>query len=259
MSAPAAAPAASEAASFLQVRKAYGERQVLDGLSLVVPAQRILVVMGSSGVGKSTLLRLLLGLEPYDAGSLRLLGHEVARLGPEAHARLMLRVGMLFQFGALFDSMTVGENVGFALSHVRRLPRSETRRIVRETLLLVGLKNVEQLRPSEISGGMRKRVALARAIAHRPEVLLVDEPTSGLDPVTADAIGQLIVQLRNRLGVSVLAISHDVQLAFRIAARISMLHRGRIVAEGAPEEMRSSPNEVVRQFLAGRAHGPIPV
>ncbi len=244
-------------ARFRGVRKSFGERVVLDGIELEVPARQISVVIGSSGAGKSSLLRILLGLEPHDAGSVRLFGHEVAALGRREHARLMLRVGVLFQFGALFDSMSVAENVGFVLRHVRRLPEADVRRIVRENLLLVGLRNVDHLMPPQLSGGMRKRVALARAIAHGPELLLVDEPTSGVDPIGADAIHELIVQLRDRLGVTVLAISHDVRGALEVADRIAMLHRGRIVASGTPQELRRSPHEVVQQFVAGRAHGPI--
>jgi phospholipid/cholesterol/gamma-HCH transport system ATP-binding protein len=246
-----------EIACFENVRKAFGSQVVLDDLSLTVPAGQISVVIGGSGVGKSLALRLLLGLEHYDGGSVRLLGHEVSTLSADDHANLMMRVGMLFQFGALFDSMTVAENVGFALRHVQKLGEAEVHHTVRENLLLVGLKSVEHLYPAQLSGGMRKRVALARAIAHQPQVLLVDEPTTGLDPITADAIEELIAQLRHRLGVTVLAITHDIRAAFKIADRISMLYRGRIIASGTPEEIRACSDEVLQQFIAGRAHGPI--
>lgn len=239
------------------VVKAWQGRPVFDHLDFRVEQGEVSVVIGGSGSGKSTLLRLLLGLEPCDLGSVRLLGNEVATLHPEEHARLMLRVGMLFQGGALFDSLTVAENVGFALRTVRRLPDGEVARLVREKLLLVGLKQVEDLYPSQLSGGMRKRVALARAIAHEPEVLLADEPTAGLDPIMADTINELILQLRERLGVTVLCITHDLSAAFRIADRISMLYRGRIIESGTPERLRVSDNEVVQQFITGRVHGPI--
>lgn len=251
------APAGEEVATLIGVRKAFGSHVVFDGLELSVPRGEISAVIGPSGSGKSLMLRHLLGLEPYDAGSVRLLGHEVRDLSAERHAELMMRIGMLFQFGALFDSLTVAENVGFALRHVHKRPEAEIRRRVRESLLLVGLKDVEALYPAQLSGGMRKRVALARAIAHQPEVLLVDEPTTGLDPIASDAIDELILQLRQRLGVTVLAITHDIRAAFKIANRVSMLYRGRIVASGTPQELRASPDEVVQQFLAGRAHGPI--
>jgi len=239
------------------VVKAYGAESVLDGVSLAVPQGEISVVLGGSGSGKSTLLRILLGLERCDAGQVRLLGEDPQALGPDARAQLMMQVGTLFQFGALFDSMTVFENVGFALREVLHRPEAEVQRSVREKLLLVGLKNVEHLRPSELSGGMRKRVALARAIAHEPRLLFVDEPTTGLDPVMADTIDELILQLRQRLGVTVFCISHDIGASFKLADRIAMLYRGRIVAQGTPEEIRRCPDEVVQQFIAGRAHGPI--
>ncbi len=247
----------AEAAAFEDVRKAFGDRVILDGLDLVARAGEISVIIGGSGAGKSLTMRLLLGLESYDSGSVRLLGHEISALSPDEHARLMMRVGVLFQFGALFDSMTVLENVGFALRHVQKLPEDDIRRRVRENLLLVGLKDVEHLYPSQLSGGMRKRVALARAIAHHPEILLVDEPTTGLDPIMAVAIDELIIQLRDRLGVTVFAITHDIQAAFKIADRISMLYQGRIIATGTHEEIRACRNEVVEQFISGRAHGPI--
>ena len=169
----------------------------------------------------------------------------------------MLRVGMLFQEGALFDSLTVAENVGFVLQNVLKQQAETVARTVREKLLLVGLKHVEHLNPSQLSGGMRKRVALARAIAHGPELLLTDEPTSGLDPVMADTIDELIRQLRDRLGVTVLCITHDLRAAFGIADSISMLYQGRIVESGSPDSMRASAHEVVQQFITGRIHGPI--
>lgn len=253
----AAAAAPSEMAVFEDVHKSFGGVPVLAGASLEVPKGAVSVVMGGSGSGKSTMLRLLLGLEPYERGSVRLLGREVSGLSRETQRELMLEVGMLFQFGALFDSMTVAENVGFALRYVRGLPESEIRRTVRENLLMVGLKNVGHLYPAQLSGGMRKRVALARAIAHKPRLLLADEPTTGLDPVMAGTIDELILQMRERLGVTVLAITHDIDAAFRIGDRISMLYQGRILASGTPEEMRRHADPVVQQFLSGRPHGPI--
>ncbi len=185
------------------------------------------------------------------------MGREVRDLSSRDARELMMQAGMLFQFGALFDSMTVAENVGFALRYNRGCSEQEVREIVREKLLLVGLKNIEERYPSELSGGMRKRVALARAIAHSPRLLVVDEPTTGLDPIMAGTINELILQMRERLGVTVLCITHDIEATFRIADRIAMLHDGRIIEVGSPEQMRRSSNEVVRQFLSGSAHGPI--
>ena len=239
------------------VWKSYGGVPVLEGLCLRVRRGVISVVLGGSGSGKSTMLRLLLGLEEYDRGSVQLLGHEVKAATRGEHAELMMQLGMLFQFGALLDSMSVYDNVGFALRHVRHMPEDQIRQIVRENLLMVGLKEVEDLLPSQLSGGMRKRVALARAIAHQPKLLLVDEPTSGLDPIMADTIIELILQMRERLGVTVLCITHDIGAAFRIADQISLLYRGRVIEGGTPDQIRESSNGVVQQFIAGRAHGPI--
>jgi phospholipid/cholesterol/gamma-HCH transport system ATP-binding protein len=250
------APANDVKASLRDVWKRFDERPVLRGVDLDAPSGAITVVMGGSGSGKSTILRILLGLESYDQGSVRLLGSEVGDLDGQAHNELMLRIGMLFQFGALFDSMTVAENVGFALRHVRRLPEAEIREAVRRNLDLVGLDDIETLFPAQLSGGMRKRVALARAIAHEPELLVVDEPTTGLDPVMARVIDDLILRLRDKLGVTVLCIMHDVIAAFVIADRIAMLHDGRIVAVGTPAEVRAHDDPVVREFLGSQKGHP---
>jgi phospholipid/cholesterol/gamma-HCH transport system ATP-binding protein len=244
-------------ASLSDVWKKFGERSVLEGASLELRPGEITVVIGGSGCGKSTLLRILLGLERYERGSVRLLGREVRTLSPAESSELMMQVGMLFQFGALFDSMTVGENVGFALRYVRRLGEAEIAERVRENLMLVGLKDVEKLYPAQLSGGMRKRVALARAIAHKPSLLCVDEPTTGLDPIMSDTINELILQMRERLGVTVFCITHDLGAAFKIADRIAMLYQGRVVAFGTPDELRAHSDPAVQQFISGRAHGPI--
>jgi phospholipid/cholesterol/gamma-HCH transport system ATP-binding protein len=239
------------------VWKAFDEVPVLEGVDLVARPGEISVVLGGSGSGKSTMLRILLGLESYDRGSARLFGQEVAGLSRREYSELMMQVGMLFQFGALFDSMTVADNVGFALKYVRHLPDDEIAETVRENLLMVGLRNVEHLIPSQLSGGMRKRVALARAIAHKPRLLMVDEPTTGLDPIMADTINELILQMRDRLGVSVLCITHDIGAAFKIGDRMALLFQGRVLASGTPEEVRACEDPIAQQFIAGRAHGPI--
>ena len=244
-------------ASLHDVWKKFGERSVLEGVSLDLRPGEITVVIGGSGCGKSTLLRILLGLESYERGSVRLLGREVSALSRSEQSQLMMQVGMLFQFGALFDSMTVGENVGFALRYVQRRPEDEIAQRVRDNLRLVGLENVETLLPSQLSGGMRKRVALARAIAHGPRLLCVDEPTTGLDPVMSDTINELILQMRERLGVTVLCITHDLTAAFKIADRIAMIHEKRVAVFGTPEEVRASSVPAVRQFVSGSAYGPL--
>jgi phospholipid/cholesterol/gamma-HCH transport system ATP-binding protein len=253
----AAAPAADEVAVLSAVHKKFGKRDVLRGVDLAAAPGKITVVLGGSGSGKSTMLRILLGLEGYDAGSARLFGHEVKKLSRDDYRELMLKVGMLFQFGALFDSMTVGENVGFALEYVQHLPRAEIRDRIRENLLMVGLRNVEDLYPAELSGGMKKRVALARAIAHNPRFLAVDEPTTGLDPIMSDTINELILQMRDRLGATVLCITHDLTAAFKIADRMAYLFQGKILFCGTPDEIRSCEDPIVRQFISGSAHGPI--
>jgi phospholipid/cholesterol/gamma-HCH transport system ATP-binding protein len=249
--------APSEVAVLEGVWKAFGDRPVLKGVDLEATPGEITVVLGGSGSGKSTMARILLGLEPYDGGSARLFGREVEGLGRDEYRELMMKVGMLFQFGALFDSMTVGENVGFALKHVQGLPDDRIRELCRENLLMVGLKNVEDLYPSQLSGGMRKRVALARAIAHKPSFLLVDEPTTGLDPIMSDTINELILQMRDRLGATVLCITHDLTAAFKIADRIAYLFQGKVIFSGTPDEIRACEDPVVRQFISGSAHGPI--
>jgi phospholipid/cholesterol/gamma-HCH transport system ATP-binding protein len=241
-------------ASLSDVWKSFGERRVLEGVSLELQPGEITVVIGGSGCGKSTLLRILLGLESYERGSVRLFGREVSALTRREQSQLMLRVGMLFQFGALFDSMTVGENVGFALRYVQRRPSAEIAERVRENLALVGLDDVESLYPAQLSGGMRKRVALARAIAHKPSLLCVDEPTTGLDPITSETINELIVEMRKKLGVTVLCISHDLAAAFRMADRIAMIHQGRIAAFGTPDEVRASRDPAVQAFVAASTH-----
>jgi phospholipid/cholesterol/gamma-HCH transport system ATP-binding protein len=232
------------------LRIGYEGRTVLADIDFDVVAGEVFVILGGSGCGKSTLLRILLGLESYERGSVRLFGREMNRLTRAEQSELMLQVGMLFQFGALFDSMTVGENVGFALRYVQRRPEDEIAERVRENLALVGMHDVESLLPAQLSGGMRKRVALARAIAHKPKLLCVDEPTTGLDPIMSDTINDLIVEMREKLGVTVLCISHDLSAAFRMADRIAMVSEGKIAAFGTPDEVRASADPAVQQFVA---------
>jgi fluoroquinolone transport system ATP-binding protein len=210
---------------------------VLEGLDLEVQRGQISVVLGGSGCGKSTLLRILLGLESYDAGSVKLFGDEVSGLGRDAQREAMMHVGMLFQGGALFDSMTVGENVAFVLRHVRHLGDDAIRRICRDNLLLVGLKNVEGLYPSQLSGGMRKRVALARAIAHEPELLFVDEPTAGLDPVNAGLVKRMVREIREA-GATVFLTTHDMQLADQLCDRVAFIDDGSIRAIDSPRQFK---------------------
>lgn len=240
-----------------RVFKSFNGRAVLDGLDLSVLEGETLVIIGRSGCGKSVLLKHLMGLMIPDEGEVLVGGIALSSLSSYQMHHLRMRFGMLFQFGALFDSMTVGENVGFALIEHTSLNRAAIDLRVAESLEMAGLKGVQELKPSELSGGMRKRVALARAICMRPEIVLYDEPTTGLDPIMADAINDLIIHLRNKLNITSVAVTHDMVSAYKIASRIAMLYEGKIIQIGTPDEIRSSADPVVRQFISGSAVGPI--
>lgn len=244
------------AVEFAHVSKAFSGRVVLQDVDLRIPSGRTTVIIGPSGAGKSVFLKLLVGLLQPDEGRILVEGEDLTRLDEEGLYRLRRRIGMLFQDGALFDSMTVGENVAFPLRRHTRMGEAEIDASVASVLAAVGLPGIEDRMPSELSGGMRKRVGLARAIVLDPDIVLFDEPSSGLDPVTSDAIDQLIVEMRERLGKTFIVISHDIVGTFRIADHIAMLHGGRIVARGTPEEMRHSADPVVRAFL--RRNIPLP-
>ena len=243
---------------FQGVTKAFNGRAVLAGLDLEVARGETLVIIGRSGGGKSVLLKHLIGLLRPDAGAILVDGRDIVPLAEEAMATVRARFGMVFQGAALFDSLTVEENVGFALRRQGRSER-EVRRIVEERLADVGLPGAGPRKPAELSGGMRKRVGLARALAVNPEAVLYDEPTTGLDPVMADAINDLIVETRERLGVTAIVVTHDMTSAYKVGHRIAMLYEGRVRATGTPAEIRASTDPVVAQFIAGRAAGPIDV
>ncbi|MGQ9525679.1 MAG: ABC transporter ATP-binding protein [Armatimonadota bacterium] len=233
-------------------------REVLSGASLEVRDGELLSVMGMSGSGKSTLLKCIAGLLRPIGGRILLDGTDIARMSERQLTSVRRQLGMVFQYAALFDSMTVYENVAFGVVRQNRgIRRQELDRVVAENLRLVGLQGVERLMPSQLSGGMQKRVGLARALATKPKLLLFDEPTSGLDPITAGVIDDLIVRLKSELGVTSIVVSHNLSSIFRISDRVAMLHGGRIVACGSPDEMRESSDPVVRQFVEGRAVGPI--
>jgi phospholipid/cholesterol/gamma-HCH transport system ATP-binding protein len=239
------------------VHKSFGKKRVLQGVDLEVLKGESMVVIGGSGSGKSVLIKIVIGILRPDSGRVLVDGHNIAELDENELYSVRKKFGMLFQGAALFDSMRVWENVGFALLRNRTYSEKEVRRIATEKLRLVGLVGVEDLMPSELSGGMKKRVGLARAIAHNPEILLYDEPTTGLDPIMADAINDLIVDMREKISVTSVAITHDMQSAYKIADRIAMLYEGRIIEVGTPEEIRRTENPVLRQFIAGSASGPI--
>ena len=242
------------------LRKSFGAKHVLQGVDLDVPAGRSLVVIGGSGTGKSVLIKCVLGLLRPDAGSIRVDGVEVVDADRATLDGLRARFGMLFQGGALFDSLPVWENVAFGLTAARKVERGEARERAVRTLGMVGLgPEVAALMPAELSGGMQKRVGLARAIAHRPEILFFDEPTTGLDPIMADVINELIVRCVEQLGATALSITHDMASVRRIADRVAMLHGGRIVWQGPVEALDASGSPYVDQFIHGRAEGPIKV
>jgi len=242
---------------FEDVRKSFGTKMVLDGLTLEVPAGKTTVIIGQSGSGKSVTLKLLIGILAPDAGRIFLGGTDLTALDPTGRQAVARKFGMLFQGAALFDSMTVAENVGFGLDRHTDLSPEAKRARVTESLEKVGLRDIEHLMPHELSGGMKKRVGLARAIAYRPEIILYDEPSTGIDPIRADAINELINLLKTEMGVTSIVITHDMVSAIRVADRLAMLYEGRIVAVGTPEEIRETPNPVVQQFIHGRAAGPI--
>ncbi len=239
------------------VHKSLGSRQVLRGVSLNVAAGESVAIIGRSGTGKSVLLKHVVGLMVPDAGTVRVDGVDVPSLGTNDLLELRKMMGMLFQGGALFDSMSVGENVGLPLREHTKVDETQVELVVKEKLHLVGLEGVQDLRPSSLSGGMKKRAALARALALNPKIMLYDEPTTGLDPITSDLINRLIRRLQERLGITSIAVTHDMKSAYHIADRIAMLHEGRIHAVGTPAEIQSSTDPAVRQFIEGSAEGPL--
>jgi phospholipid/cholesterol/gamma-HCH transport system ATP-binding protein len=240
------------------LKKSFGHKSVLDGIDIDCAAGHSLVVIGGSGVGKSVLVRCILGLVKPDAGSIRIDGVETVRQRRQAHDLLMRKIGMLFQGGALFDSLRVWENVAFGLVQGRGMDPRAAKEIAVAKLAAVGLgPEVGELRPAELSGGMQKRVALARAIAAEPEIIFFDEPTTGLDPIMADVINELIIKCVRELGATAVSITHDMKSAHKIADRIAMLYEGRIVWHGPRSEIDQSGNPLVQQFISGSAEGPI--
>ena len=243
----------------VNVNKSFGAQKVLNNLNLSIEKGRITVIMGSSGGGKSVLLKHLIGLVRPDSGHVYVAGEDIANLSGKKLIALRKRFGMLFQEAALFDSMTVGENVAFPLKEHTRMKQNQIMEVVEKKLLQVGLSNVTHKMPSQLSGGMRKRVGLARAIALEPEIILFDEPTTGLDPIMTDAINNLIRETQRLTGATCAVISHDIAGAFKIADKIAMLYGGKIIGQGTPEEMRHSADPIISQFIEGRADGPISV
>jgi len=243
----------------VDIHKSYGKQKVLDGLSLTIEAGKTTVIIGRSGGGKSVLLKHIIGLIKPDSGHVLIDQSDITRLSEKDLNEVRKKFGMLFQEAALFDSMTVGENVAFPLREQTKLKDDEIRQIVADRLRAVGLSGVEGKMPSELSGGMRKRVGLARAIALHPQIVLFDEPTTGLDPVMTEAINQLIIDTQKNFNLTCVVISHDIQSIFRIGHKIAMLYEGQIIEYGTPDEIQASDNPVMKQFLSGSVDGPIKV
>jgi phospholipid/cholesterol/gamma-HCH transport system ATP-binding protein len=239
------------------VHKSFGPLQVLRGVNLAVDKGESVTVIGGSGSGKSVLLKHIIGLLYPDRGDVIVDGQRLNNLDQRGLNEVRKKFGMLFQMAALFDSLSVWENVGFSLKQHTKMTDAEIRAAATEKLALVGLKDIEDKMPAELSGGMKKRVGLARAIAINPSIILYDEPTTGLDPISADAINDLIIDLRKKLGVTSVAITHDMHSAYKISDRIAMLYKGEILETGTPDEIRQTSNPVVHQFITGSAVGPI--
>jgi phospholipid/cholesterol/gamma-HCH transport system ATP-binding protein len=240
------------------VRK-FGDRLVINDISFTINRGETMVIMGGSGCGKSTLLRHIIGSMHPTSGSVKIFGEEITNISERQMAHIRRRFGMLFQSGALLASLTVGENVALPLSqHTRKSPE-EIDEIVKQKLQMVGLSGFEDLKPAEISGGMTKRVGLARALVLDPELLFSDEPTSGLDPIMTAVVDQLTLKLTHGEHMTAVVVTHDMTSAFRIATRMIMLGHGSIIAHGTPDEIRNSPNPEVQQFIHGQADGPIPL
>ncbi len=235
------------------LRKAFAGHPVLEGVSFCIDKGESVVIIGRSGGGKSVLLKHLVALLKPDQGEVLIDGENIVPLNERELLRVRHKVGMLFQGAALFDSMTVAENVGFAFRRDRSLPPDQVARRVAEVLEVVDLPGIEQKNPAELSGGMRKRVGLARAIVYRPEIVLYDEPTTGLDPIVSDSIDHLILRVRDRYNVTSVVVTHDMRSARRLGQRILMLHDKKIYATGTPDEIFNSRDPIVRQFVEGVA------
>ena len=237
--------------------KTFNKVQVLNGLNLQVRDGETKVVIGRSGAGKSVLLKSIVGILHPDSGSIKIAGTEVMDMTDKEFDTVRRNIGLVFQGGALFDSLNVGENVSFVLDEFSKMPAAEKRERVADALSLVGLNGIEEMMPSQLSGGMRKRVSLARVLCMKPKIILYDEPTSEVDPVTADAIQNVIMEMRDRLKVTSIVVTHDMNAAYKIADSIAMFYHGQVIADGTPEEIRQSRHPVVRQFINGDAVGPI--
>ncbi len=248
---------ASPIVELRDVHLAFGEKEILSGVNLCVPAKARLVVLGQSGSGKSTLLRLILGILAPTEGSVAFKGLEVTRMGRRRLNRMRQKIGMVYQYSALISSLSVRDNLALPLEELTRKTRAEIDELVDEKLTLVGMADARDKMPSELSGGMRKRIGLARGIIMDPELILYDEPSAGLDPVISSVIDELIIELSEKIGATSIIVTHEMESAFKIATRMAMLFQGKIIADDTPEGFKSSADPVVAQFIAGDTQGPI--
>lgn len=240
------------------VEKSFGRNYVLRGVDLEIKEGETITIMGGSGTGKSVLIKHMVGLLKPDKGRIYIDNQEITKMNEEQLFQVQKRFGYLFQGAALFDSLTVGENIGFGIHNLRPDLKSKWKDVVVEKLALVGLQpEVAALKPAELSGGMKKRVGLARAIAYEPDYILYDEPTTGLDPIMSDVINDLILGLQKKLGVTSVVVTHDMTSAYKVSNRMAMLYQGKIVDIGTPAEIRGTKNPLVKQFITGSSQGPI--
>lgn len=237
--------------------KTFGNNIVLKDLTMTVKDGETKVVIGRSGVGKSVFLKNIIGILKPDSGSIKIDGQEATEFSEKEYNKCRADMGMVFQGGALFDSLNVAENVSFVLDEFMKIDKKTVRGRVEEALGLVGLQGIEEMMPAELSGGMKKRVSLARVLCIKPKIIFYDEPTTGVDPIAADAINSLIIELSHKLNVTSIVVTHDMNSAYKVADSIAMFYHGRVIAEGRPDEIRNTRHPVVRQFIHGEAHGPI--
>lgn len=241
------------------LHKSFADKKVLQGVDLDIETGQTTTIIGGSGSGKSVLFKHIIGLMKPDAGSILVDGEDTSKMRESDLYRVVDKFGMVFQSGALFDSMSVGKNVAFGIENRKNMTRADVDAIVEHSLDQVGLSDIAHLMPGELSGGMKKRVAIARAIAKKPRILMFDEPTTGLDPIMADIINDLIIKVNAAPEVTSIVITHDMVSAYKISDKIAVLYDGRIIETGSPEEVRNTQNAIVRQFIEGKAEGPIKI
>ena len=248
---------ATPAVELRELHLAFGEKEILSGVNLRVPPRARLVVLGQSGSGKSTLLRLILGILKPTAGEVKVKGLEVSRMGRRRLNRMRQKIGMVYQYSALISSLSVRDNLALPLEELTRKSRAEIDQLVDEKLTAVGMADARDKMPAELSGGMRKRIGLARGIIMDPELILYDEPSAGLDPVISSVIDELIIELSEKIGATSIIVTHEMGSAFKVATHMAMLFQGKIIAEDTPERFKNSTDPVVAQFIAGDTQGPI--